>query len=143
MTLGLSLAQSIFDGGAISGRIEAAEASKRAALQRYGQTVIDAYGSIVNAVDQFNTLQSRSKSLQTASDAARETVRLSELRYNEGSQNLLDLINVRERADLQESILISNRRARIDQWIVLHQALGGDPSKTTPVATQADTAEGS
>ena len=105
--------------------------------------MIDAYGSIVNAVDQFNTLQSRSKSLQTASDAARETVRLSELRYNEGSQNLLDLINVRERADLQESILISNRRARIDQWIVLHQALGGDPSKTTPVATQADTAEGS
>jgi NodT family efflux transporter outer membrane factor (OMF) lipoprotein len=140
MTLGLSLAQSIFDGGAITGRIEASEASKRAALQRYGQAVIDAYSGVVNAIDQFNTLQSRSKSLQTASDAARETVRLSELRYNEGSQNLLDLINVRERADLQESLLIANRRARLDQWIVLHQALGGDPSKA--VSLSSSTASG-
>ncbi|MDZ4760799.1 MAG: TolC family protein [Alphaproteobacteria bacterium] len=142
LSIGVSLAQTIFDGGAISGRIESADAAQRRALEQYGQSIIDAYGDVVNAIDQFNTLQSRSRSLQTASDAARETVRLGELRYNEGSQNLLDLISVRDRADGQESLLISNRRARLEQWIALHQSLGGDPTQAVPLATAADSAEG-
>ncbi|MEZ5938205.1 MAG: TolC family protein [Hyphomonadaceae bacterium] len=141
-SIGATLAQTIFDGGAISGRIAASDAAKRAALERYGQTIIDSYASILNALDQFNTLQSRSRSLETASEAARETLRLSELRYNEGSQSLLDLITVRDRADAAESALISNRRARLEQWIVLHQALGGDPVKATSLPTVEQTAEG-
>jgi NodT family efflux transporter outer membrane factor (OMF) lipoprotein len=142
VSIGATLAQSIFDGGAITGRINAAEAGKRAALERYGQTIIDAYASILNALDQFNTLESRNRSLKTASDAARETLRLGELRYNEGSQSLIDLISVRDRADNAESFLIANQRARLDQWIVLHQALGGRPLEPTPLATPANTAEG-
>ncbi len=139
--IGATLAQVIFDGGAIQGRIDASDSQKRQALERYGQTIIDAYGGIVGAVDQFNTLASRARALQTASDAARETLRLGELRYNEGSQSLLDLINVRDRADLAESQLIANQRARLEQWIVLHQALGGDPTRATPVPTAADNAQ--
>jgi len=142
LSIGANLAQSIFDGGAISGRIEASDADKRAALYRYGQTIISAYADVVSALDQFSTLESRSRSLQAASDAARETLRLSELRYNEGSQSLLDLISVRDRADSAESRLIANKRARLEQWIALHQAIGGDPVAASPPATIADTAEG-
>jgi outer membrane protein TolC len=140
-TLGATLAQTLFDGGLIGGRIEAAEARERAALQRYGQTIIEAYASVLNALDQFATLESRTRSLQTASDAARETLRLGELRYNEGSQSLLDLINVRDRADAAESQLIATRRAKLEQWIVLHQSLGGDPTTTQPLATAEGNAE--
>jgi len=141
-TIGLSLAQTIFDGGAISGRIEASDAGKRAALERYGQTVIDAYAQIVNAIDAFSTLEARTRSIQTASEANLEVLRLGELRYNEGSQNLLDLIQFRERADAAESLLIANKRARLEQWIALHQALGGDPTKAIPLpTTTATTAE--
>jgi NodT family efflux transporter outer membrane factor (OMF) lipoprotein len=140
-TIGATLAQTIFDGGLIGGRIDAAEARKRAALQQYGQTVIDAYAGILNALDQFATLESRTRSLQTASDAARETLRLSELRYDEGSQSLLDLINVRDRADAAEAQLIATRRAKLEQWIVLHQALGGDPTRSQPLATAESTAD--
>jgi outer membrane protein TolC len=141
-TIGATLAQSIFDGGAIQGRIEAADSAQRAALERYGATVIDAYGNVVSAIDALNTLQSRDKSLQTASDAAKESLRLGELRYNEGSQSLLDLITVRDRADSAESQLIANKRSTLEQWVVLHLALGGDPTKPTPLATTANTAEG-
>ncbi|MEP7209973.1 MAG: TolC family protein [Alphaproteobacteria bacterium] len=141
-SIGATLAQTIFDGGAISGRIEAADSAQRAALERYGATVIDAYGNVVSAIDSLNTLQSRDKSLQTASDAAKESLRLGELRYNEGSQSLLDLITVRDRADSAESQLIANKRSTLEQWVVLHQALGGDPTKPTPLATAATTAEG-
>jgi NodT family efflux transporter outer membrane factor (OMF) lipoprotein len=141
-SIGVTLAQTIFDGGAISGRIEAADAGQRAALERYGQTVIDAYAQIVNAIDSFNTLEARTRSIQTASDANRDVLRLGELRYNEGSQNLLDLIQFRERADSAESLLIANKRARLEQWIALHQALGGDPTRATTLpTTTATTAE--
>jgi NodT family efflux transporter outer membrane factor (OMF) lipoprotein len=140
-TIGATIAQTIFDGGAISARIDNADSLQRQALERYGQTIIDAYANIVGAVDQFNTLTARQTSLQTASDAARETLRLGELRYNEGSNSLLDLLQVRDRADTAESSLIANRRARLEQWIVLHQALGGNPTKSQPLSAPTNTAD--
>lgn len=141
LSIGLSLAQTIFDGGAISGAIDASDASKRQALEQYGQTIIDAYGQIVNSIDQFNTLQSRNTALQTASDAANESLRLGELRYNEGSQSLLDLFQVRDSAEQAESNLIANNRARIDQWITLHTALGGNPTRSQPLASTTSVAD--
>jgi NodT family efflux transporter outer membrane factor (OMF) lipoprotein len=141
-SIGASLAQTIFDGGAISGRIESADASQRAALENYGGRIINAYGEIVNAIDQFNTLQSRNGALKQASDAAQEALRLGELKYNEGSQSLLDLFQVRDRADNAESALISNNRQRLEQWIVLHTALGGNPTKSEPLSTKATLADG-
>ncbi len=141
LTIGLTLAQTIFDGGAISGRIDASNASKRQALEQYGQTIIDAYGQIVNAIDQFNTLGSRNTALSRASEAANETLRLGELRYNEGSESLLNLFQVRTRAEVAESQLIANRRARLDQWITLHTALGGNPTSNQPLANQTTLAD--
>jgi len=142
LSLGASLAQSIFDGGAIDARVKSAESRERAALERYGQTVINAYAEIVGAIDSFDTLASRNVALQKASDAAQEVLRLGELKYQEGSESLLNLFTVRDSAETAESNLISNRRARLDQWIVLHTALGGDPTRATPLATAANTAEG-
>jgi NodT family efflux transporter outer membrane factor (OMF) lipoprotein len=139
-SLGVTLAQTIFDGGAIDARIASAEAGKRRALETYGQTIIDAYGQVVNAIDSFNTLNAQANSLQASFTANTEVLRLGELRYQEGSQNLLDLIQVRERADTSEGAVISNRRARLEQWIALHTALGGDPMRATPLADGSKTA---
>lgn len=141
-SIGLTLAQTIFDGGTISGRIEASDAGKRQALERYGQTIIDAYGEIVGALNSFNTLQSRNTALSRASQAANESLRLGELRYNEGSESLLNLFQVRTRAELAESALIGNRRSRIDQWITLHTALGGNPTKAQSLPSKATLADG-
>ncbi|OYW42378.1 MAG: hypothetical protein B7Z38_05275 [Rhodobacterales bacterium 12-64-8] len=141
-TIGASLAQTIFDGGAIDARIKIANSQERAALERYGQTVINAYSEIVGAIDQFETLGSRNVALQKASDAAQEVLRLGELKYQEGSESLLNLFTVRDSAEAAQANLIANRRARLDQWIVLHTALGGDPTRATSLATAANTADG-
>ena len=68
-------------------------------------------------------------------------LRLGELKYQEGSESLLNLFTVRDSAELAESNLIANRRARLEQWIVLHTALGGDPTKAQPLATAVSTAD--
>jgi len=141
-SIGASLAQIIFDGGAVDARVKTANSQQRAALERYGQTIINAYGDIVGALDQFNTLGSRNVALQKASTAAAEVLRLGELKYQEGSESLLNLFTVRNSAENAQSALISNRRARLEQWIVLHTALGGNPTRSTPLATPASTASG-
>ena len=141
-SIGASLAQVIFDGGAVDARVKTANSQQRAALERYGQTIINAYGDIVGSLDQFNTLGSRNVALKKASDAAQEVLRLGELKYQEGSESLLNLFTVRNSAENAESLLIANRRARLEQWIVLHTALGGNPTRTTPLATPASTANG-
>lgn len=142
LSIGASLAQVIFDGGAVDARVKTANSQERAALERYGQTVINAYGDIVGALDTFNTLGSRNIALEKASTAATEVLRLGELKYQEGSESLLNLFTVRNSAETAQSALISNRRARLDQWITLHTALGGNPTQATPLATPASTANG-
>jgi NodT family efflux transporter outer membrane factor (OMF) lipoprotein len=142
LSLGVSLAQTIFDGGAIDARIKIATSQERQALERYGQTIINAYGDIVASIDQFDTLGSRNVALQKASDAAQEVLRLGELKYQEGSESLLNLFTVRDNAEVAEANLIANRRARLEQWIILHAALGGNPTVSQPLATQASTANG-
>jgi len=140
-SVGAALAQTIFDGGAIDARIKSSDSSKRAALERYGQTIIQSYGDIVGAIDQFNTLSSQNGALQQASDAAQEALRLGELKYNEGSQSLLELFQVRDRAENAESSLISNRRSRLEQWLTLHTALGGNPTQSQPLPSQKSLAD--
>ena len=142
MSIGASLAQVIFDGGAVDARVKTANSQERAALERYGQTITNAYGDIVGALDTFNTLGSRNVALQKASTAAQEVLRLGELKYQEGSESLLNLFTVRNSAEFAESALISNRRARLEQWITLHTALGGNPTQSTPIASPASTANG-
>ncbi|MBK8838086.1 MAG: TolC family protein [Hyphomonadaceae bacterium] len=142
LSIGASLAQIIFDGGAVDARVKAANSQERAALERYGQTIINAYGDIVGAIDTLDTLASRNAALQKASTAAQEVLRLGELKYQEGSESLLNLFTVRNSAEFAESALIANRRARLEQWITLHAALGGNPTQATPLATPASTANG-
>ncbi len=141
-SLGATLAQTIFDGGAIDARVKSSDSQVRSALINYGARIINAYGEIVNALDAFQTAESRERALQVASDAANESLRLGELKYAEGSQSLLDLFNVRESAEQAESNLIANRRNRIEQWISLHTALGGNPTQAVPIATRASVADG-
>lgn len=142
LSIGISLAQTIFDGGAIDARVKLASSQERQALERYGQTIINAYGDIVAAIDQFNTLGSRNVALQKASDAAQEVLRLGELKYQEGSESLLNLFTVRDNAEVAEANLIANNRARLEQWIILHASLGGNPTVSQPLPTPANTADG-
>jgi NodT family efflux transporter outer membrane factor (OMF) lipoprotein len=140
-TIGATLAQNIFDGGASFARVASSDAGKRAALERYGQTIIQSYGDIVAAIDQFHSLGARGTALEASTRSAQEALRLGELKYQEGSQSLLDLIQVRNAADNAEGALITNRRQRLDQWITLHAALGGNPTQSQPLPSAATLAD--
>lgn len=141
-SIGASLAQTIFDGGAIDARVKSSDSQVRAALIRYGQTIIDAYSQIVTAEDQFLNLESRLATSQQTFEARAEVRRLSELKYQEGSISLFELIGQRDQADAAESALIFLRRQRLEQWLTLHTALGGDPTAAVTINNPKGVADG-
>jgi outer membrane protein TolC len=141
LNLGATLAQTIFDGGVIDARVKTADSQVRQALIQYGQTVIDAYAEIVTAVETFKNLESRQRATQARYEAQAQVLRLNDLKYQEGSVSLFELIQQQEAADNAESTMINLRRSRLDQWITLHTALGGNPTAPTPINNPKNVAD--
>lgn len=126
LNLGVRLAAPLFDGGLRKGRIDAAKASQRQSLARYGQSVLNAFFEVEGGLDRWRTFQERGQYLIEAEDAANETLRLAQLRYAAGQSDLLDVLTLRQRAFSASRARISNQRTRLDARLDLYLALGGD-----------------
>ncbi|HEV7692311.1 MAG TPA: TolC family protein [Hyphomonadaceae bacterium] len=142
LSIGATLAQTIFDGGVIDARVKASDSRVRQALINYGGTIITAYNEIVTAEDQFENLQSRISTSQATFEARAEVRRLSELKYQEGSISLFELIGQRDAADAAEGQLINLRLQRLNQWLTLHAALGGNPTAPVTINNPKNVADG-
>tara|TARA_R110000787_G_scaffold142621_4_gene256314 strand:+ start:9904 stop:11295 length:1392 start_codon:yes stop_codon:yes gene_type:complete len=125
LSLGLRLADTLFDGGLTDARIEAAEASGQIALANYGSAVLDAYADVEGRLDDVETLRNRSAFVETAAANARETLQLAEIQYKEGAIDLLDVLTFRQRSFQADRTLLSLRRSEIESRITLYLALGG------------------
>lgn len=124
-SLGARLADTLFDGGLSESRIDAASATQRQALATYGQTVLDAYFDVESSLENIDTLDERSDFVTQSADAARETLRLSEIQYKEGAIDLLDVLTFRQRSFIADRTEITLQRQTLEARIALYLALGG------------------
>jgi NodT family efflux transporter outer membrane factor (OMF) lipoprotein len=125
LSLGLRLADTLFDGGLTDARIAAADAGGQIALANYGATVLDAYADVEGRLDDVETLRNRSAFVETAAKNARETLQLAEIQYKEGAIDLLDVLTFRQRSFQADRTLLSLRRSQVESRITLYLALGG------------------
>ena len=116
-SLGARLADVLFDGGLTEARIDAASASQRQALANYGQTALDAYFDVETALNDIRTLSERAPHITKSAEAARETLRLSEIQYKEGAVDLLDVLTFRQRSFQADSAEITLQRQIINARI--------------------------
>jgi NodT family efflux transporter outer membrane factor (OMF) lipoprotein len=126
LNLGARLAAPLFDGNLRKNRVEAAKVSQKQSLARYGQSVLSAYGEVEGGLDRWRTLQERGGYLVQAEEAANETLRLAQLRYQAGQSDLLDVLTLRQRAFSASRARLANQRARLDARLDVYLALGGD-----------------
>jgi outer membrane protein TolC len=126
LNLGARLAAPLFDGNLRKNRIAAAKASQKQSLARYGNSVLNAYAEVEGGLDRWRTLQERGGYLVEAEDAANETLRLAQLRYQAGQSDLLDVLTLRQRAFSASRARLANQRARLDARLDVYLALGGD-----------------
>ena len=127
VSYGASLLQSIFDGGALSGRSELAKATEKEYVARYQSTALSAYADVENALTSFaNTGQSETH-LRRAIDSSREAFEITRLQYTQGAvgADLINVIQAQQTLFSAESQLVQVMLANREAAVHLFEALGG------------------
>jgi len=114
-----------FDLGRVRARIRAANASTEGLLAAYEQTVLIALEETENALVQFARTRQRQGHLQIAAQASAEAVELARLRYSNGVDSFLNVLDAeRQLLELQDQLALSETETGL-ALIALYKALGG------------------
>ena len=124
-SLGASLLAPIFDGGTRREAVEIATADQEQALAAFGQAAISAFSELETNLDQGVVAQQRIVDLQEAAAEAANAFRIAQLRYEEGEEELLNVLTIQQRVIGARSSLSSVERLLLEQRINLNLALGG------------------
>lgn len=120
-----ALLQPIFQGGRIRAQVEALEGQREEAVEVYAETVLNALLEVETALAIEGFLAQRELALDSAASAAEGAVQVAFNRYREGIDPLLTVLESQQRAIDSRSAYIAARRARLENRINLHLALGG------------------
>lgn len=121
------LLQPLFRGGALLAEADRQGEQARSALLDYAQATLTAFREVEDRLDAEATLARQVDATATAAEEARAAVTLTRSRYINGRSTIFDLINSQTTAIAAETRAIEARRARIENRINLHLALGNEP----------------
>jgi len=125
LSLGLSVLQPIFDGGRLRGQVSVAESQERELVESYRKAILTAFGEVEDALVAASR-QAQQETLQQQVEAqAREALRLAEVRYREGADDLLTVLDAQRTLFSAQDQLSQLRLARLDASVSLFKALGG------------------
>lgn len=115
----------IFDLGRNRAALEAAEASKVAAVATYEKTIQTAFREVADALAGRATYGEQLAAQEQLVQAESERVRLAELRYRNGVASFLDLLDAQRSLFSAQQGLAQTRLARQLNQVGLYKALGG------------------
>lgn len=123
--LGLSVAQVVFDGGAISAGVDAAKASYDASVARYRQTVLTAFQSVEDQLTAGATLAQQAVLNREASVAADKTEQQLLNRYRSAQVSYTDVVTAQAAALSARRTLVQTQVGQQNAAVALIQGLGG------------------
>ncbi len=123
--LGLSLAQSIFDGGSRRAAVQIAEAQKLQLIETYRANILTAFSDVETARGAARNAETQRKLQEESVRLAREVFRLAETRYREGQVDLLTLLDAQRSLLSAQDSLTQTRLAELQAAVALYRALGG------------------
>jgi len=121
----LALSQTLFDGGTRSNNVALSESRQVALVQSYRSSLLNAFLEAGDAMAQINLYREQEQRLAEIEQQAEETLRLSEVRYRQGAEDLITLLNSQRTlfdAKAQRS------KARLNHLLAtvdLYKAVGG------------------
>ncbi len=124
-TLGLSIAQTVFDAGATTARVDQARALRDAAAARYRQTVLAAFQSVEDQLSAARALAEQEGLRREASRAADLTEQQLLNRYTAGLVGYTDVVTAQASALSARRTLAQVAANRQIAAVSLIQALGG------------------
>lgn len=122
--LGPSLVWGGFDRPRMDARMAVAEAELDAAFSRYEKTVLIALEETQTALAIYGREQVRLASLTLALDRAREAADLARLRYDEGADDFLDVLDADSRLLATEADHLASQANAARALVDIYRALG-------------------
>ena len=125
LSLGASLAQPIFDGGRLRAQVEIAASRERELVEAYRKAILAALSDVEGALAAGGrTAEQETFQLQVVVEA-REALRIAEVRYREGVDDLLTVLDAQRTLFQAEDQVAQVRLARLQASVSLYKALGG------------------
>lgn len=124
-SLGLSAAQTIFNGGATRAAVQGAEAAQEAAVATYRQTVLSAFADVENQLAATRVLVQQQAVRKQASTAADQVEAQLLNRYKAGQVSYTDVVTAQATALSARQSLVQAQASRQATAVALIQSLGG------------------
>jgi outer membrane protein, multidrug efflux system len=128
-----SLAQPIFQGGALVGQYRLSEARYRELLAGYHKAVISALANVEDALIAVQQTSDQVARQQEATEQARRAYRFAQMQMHAGTINVLTLLNTEISLFTAEDQLAQAKYAHLSALVSLYQALGGGWQERAPV----------
>lgn len=134
--VGLSIAETIYDGGRRHAATAAARAAYDAAIANYRQTSLIAFQEVEDNLAALRILERENEQEDEAVESARNSLRIFDNRYRGGLDNYLQVITAQTVYLDNERNQVDIRRRRMAATVLLVKALGG--GWTTATLPQSD-----
>ena len=125
LALGASLLQPIFDGGRLRGQVEVAASRERELVEAYHKAILAALADVESALAAGGSTANQEDLQAQVVEQQRTALRLAEIRYREGIDDLLILLDAQRTLFQAEDQLAQIRLSRLQASISLFKALGG------------------
>jgi outer membrane protein, multidrug efflux system len=120
-----SISWAAFDFGTVRARLRASKAQADGALAQYEQSVLLALEDTENALTAYSRQQTRLAIVVDQASAARRAEALAQIRYREGSEDFLTLLDA-QRTQLDADDALAQAEASVNVGVVaVYKALGG------------------
>jgi outer membrane protein, multidrug efflux system len=125
LALGASLFQPIFNGGRLRAQVDAASSRERELVETYRKAILAALADVEGALASGGRTADQEALQVQVAEQARVALRLAEIRYREGVDDLLTVLDAQRTLFQAEDQLAQVRLARLQASIGLFRALGG------------------
>lgn len=124
-SLGLSVAQTLYDAGATAARVQEAEAVRDARVARYRQTVLEAFQAVEDQLAALRTMYEQEPLRRDAVAAAERAAQQQINRYRAGQVSYSEVVAAQASALAAQRALLQLQVNRQLAVVALVQALGG------------------
>jgi len=135
LAIGASLLQPIFDGGRLRAQVDVAASRERELAENYRKFVLAALSDVEGALAAGSRSADQEVLQAQVLAQARRALGLAEVRYREGADDLLSVLDAQRTLFQAQDQLAQIRLARLLASVGLFKALGGgwtDPERTRP-----------
>jgi len=132
LALGATLAQTIFDGGRLRSQVDVAASRERELIESYRQSILAALADVESALASGSRTADQELLQEQVVEQGRKSLRLAEIRYREGVDDLLTVLDAQRTLFQAEDQLAQIRLSRLQAAVGLYKALGGGWHVTGP-----------